>query len=70
MNRSFLIIFIPALFVAAGYLAMGIRPPARVGIGIAVFAAGFAFYRIRVMIRRGKPAEPKASSAPPATKLS
>ncbi|HKO04119.1 MAG TPA: hypothetical protein VJW51_05205 [Candidatus Acidoferrales bacterium] len=66
MNKSFLIIFIPALLVAAGYLALGIRPPTRVEIGIAVFAVAFSVYRIRVMIQRGKPAEPKASSAPPA----
>ncbi|HKM90860.1 MAG TPA: hypothetical protein VJX29_09600 [Candidatus Acidoferrales bacterium] len=66
MNKSFLIIFIPALLVAAGYLALGVRPPARVEIGIAVLVAAFAAYRIRVMIQRGKPAEPKASSAPPA----
>jgi len=66
MNKSFLIIFIPALLVGAGYLALGVRPPARVEVGIAVLALAFAAYRIRVMVQRGKPAEPKASSAPPA----
>ena len=66
MNKSFLIIFIPALLASAGYLALGVRRPARIEIGIAVLVAAFAAYRIRVMVQRGKPAEPKASSAPPA----
>ena len=65
MNRSFLIIFIPALLVGAGYLALGVRPPARVEVGIAVLAVAFAAYRIRVMVQRGKPAE-RNTVRPPA----
>jgi hypothetical protein len=66
MNRSFLIIFIPALLVGAGYLALGVRPPVRIEIGIAVLVAAFAAYRIRVMIQRGRPAERAAAPTPPA----
>ena len=69
MNRSFLIIFIPALLVAAGYLALGVRPPARVGIGVAVLVAAFAAYRIRVMIQRGKPDTKKTGSPLPSAKI-
>jgi hypothetical protein len=66
MNRSFLIIFIPAVFVAAMYLFLGIYPPGRVLIGIAVLAAGFAAYGIRVWLKRGKAAAQPAPPAPPA----
>jgi hypothetical protein len=68
MNKSFLIIFIPALFVAAVYLAMGIRPPARVEIGVGVVAAAIAAYRIRVLIQRGKPDAKKTGSPLPSAK--
>ena len=66
MNKSFLIIFIPVLLVGAGYLALGVRPPARVEIGIAVLVAAFAAYRIRVMVQRGKTAERNALPPPSA----
>ena len=64
MNRSFLIIFIPALLLAAAYLAMGIRPPTRVEIGLAVFVAAIAAYRLKVMLdsRKAKSASPSAKS--------
>jgi hypothetical protein len=70
MNRSFLIIFVPAVFVAAMYVSLGIYPPARVWVGIALFATAVGMYRVRAMMhKRGKldrPAPPGASSdAPP-----
>ena len=54
MNKSFLIIFIPAVLVAAMYLYMGIYPPRRVWIGVVIVAAALGAYRIRVMMQRGK----------------
>jgi hypothetical protein len=64
VNRSFLIIFIPALLVAAMYLAMGMRIPTRVEIGLAVFVAAVAAYRLKVMldIRKARSASPSAKS--------
>jgi ABC-type proline/glycine betaine transport system permease subunit len=62
MNRSFLIIFIPALLVAAMYLAMGIRPPTRVEIGIAIVAAVLGAWRLKLMLQRGKTSQ---QAAPP-----
>jgi uncharacterized membrane protein len=66
MNRSFLIIFIPALLVAAMYLALGYRPPTRVEIGLAVFVAAIAAYRLKAMldIRKADIRKAKSSSAP------
>ena len=56
MNRSFIIIMIPAVFVAAMYVSLGIYPPLRVWIGIGIFAVGFGVYRVRaMMIKRGNP---------------
>jgi len=77
MNRSFLIIFIPALLVAAGYLYLGIRPPLRAEVGVAIFAAAVAALRLRAMLKDRKSPRPEASppgasapASPPATKLS
>jgi len=66
MNRSFLIIFIPALLVAAMYLALGIYPPKRVEIGLAVVVAAIAAYRLKVMldVRKADIRKAKPSSAP------
>ncbi len=66
MNRSFLIIFIPAVFVAAMYLLLGIYPPLRVLVGIAVVLAGGAAYGIWMWRKRGKTAAQNAAPAPPA----
>ena len=68
MNRSFLIIFIPALLIAASYLAMGYRPPTRVEIGLAVVVAAIAAYRLKVMLERDKAGANKAGSALPSAK--
>jgi len=68
MNKSFLIIFIPALLVAAAYLALGVRPPARVEVGIAVVALAFAAYRLKVMLERGKTDIKKAEPPLPSPK--
>jgi len=65
MNKSFLIIFIPALLVAAMYLAMGIYPPRRIEIGIAVVAAVLGAWRLKLMMQRGKTDTPKAGTAAP-----
>jgi len=65
MNRSFLIIFIPALIVAAMYISLGIYPPARVWIGLGIFAA-IGAYRLRAIRRRGHP-EASGLAEPPAT---
>jgi len=54
MNKSFLIIFIPALLVAAMYLALGYRVPTRVEIGLAVVVAAIAAYRLKAMLQRDK----------------
>jgi len=64
MNKSFLIIFIPALLVAAAYLAMGYRPPTRIEIGLAVFVAAIAAFRLKAKldIRKAKSAGPSTSS--------
>jgi mannose/fructose/N-acetylgalactosamine-specific phosphotransferase system component IIC len=62
MNRSFLIIFIPALLVAAGYLYLGIRPPMRAGIGIAIFAVVVAVIRLRFMLQSKRAAGAAARS--------
>ena len=58
MNRSFLIIFIPALFVAVGYLYLGVRPPARAEIGLAIFVAAIAAFRLNAMLRGRKAVAP------------
>ena len=63
MNRSFLIIFIPALFVAAGYLYLGIRPPLRAEIGVALFVVAIAVFRLKAKLHKGKP-QGSASHAP------
>jgi hypothetical protein len=65
MNRSFLIIFIPALLVAAAYLYMGFRPPARAEIGLAVFVAAVAAFRLKAMMQ-GRKAAASAAQAPAA----
>jgi hypothetical protein len=65
MNKSFLIIFIPALLIAATYLALGYRPPTRVEIGLAVFVAAFAAYRLKAMLERDKSDIRKAKSVTP-----
>ena len=66
MNKSFLIIFIPAVFVAAMYLFLGIYPPARVLTGAGVVAAGLAVWGIRAWRKRGRTAPPgSAAAAPP-----
>jgi hypothetical protein len=67
MNKSFLIIFIPALLVAAMYLAMGIYPPKRIEIGIAIVAAVLGAWRLKLMLQRGKTGTPKAGTASPAS---
>jgi hypothetical protein len=64
MNKSFLIIFIPALIVAAMYLSLGIYPPRRIEIGIAIVAAALGAWRIRwMMMKRGRSDTPKAVSS-------
>ena len=69
MNKSFLIIFIPALLVAAFYVSLGIYPPRRIEIGIAIVAAAIGAYRIRWMImKRGTEKLQKADSDAPAAK--
>ena len=66
MNKSFLIIFIPALLVAAMYLAVGIRPPTRVEIGLAIVVAAIAAYRLKVMrYQKSKMGNPSANSRLP-----
>jgi len=73
MNRSFLIIFIPAVLVAAAYLYMGIRPPVRAEIGVALFAAVIAAIRLKAMLRGRKAVRPAGApaegQAPPAGPL-
>ena len=68
MNRSFLIIFIPALFVAAGYLYIGVRPPLRAEIALGVFVAAIAVFRLKAMLASRKSQAPAAPnpSAPQA----
>ena len=66
MNKSFLIIFIPALIVAAMYISLGIYPPARVWIGLGIFAIAIGAYWLRAIRRRGNPEAP-GPAAPPAT---
>ena len=69
MNRSFIIIMIPAVFVAAMYVSLGIYPPLRVWIGIGIFAVGFGVYRVRaMMIKRGKIDTQKTGPVSPALK--
>lgn len=69
MNRSFIIILIPAVFVAAMYVSLGIYPPARVWIGIGIFALALGIYRVRAMrIKRGITESKKAGSDSPAVK--
>ncbi len=69
MNRSFIIILIPAVFVAAMYVSLGIYPPARVWIGIGIFALALGIYRVRAMrIKRGIAESKKAGSDSPAVK--
>jgi len=71
MNKSFFIIFIPAVFVAAMYISLGIYPPARVYLGICLFALALGIYRVRAMMhKRGRldrPAPPAPPAAPAAT---
>ena len=67
MNRSFLIIFVPAVFVAAMYLSLGIYPPRRVWIGVAVVTAGLAAWGIRTWLKRGGAGTEKAGAETPAT---
>ena len=63
MNKSFLIIFIPAVIVAGMYLYLGIYPPKRIEIGIAILAAALGAWRIRwMMMKRGRADAPKAVS--------
>jgi len=62
MNRSFLIIFIPALFVAAGYLYIGIRPPLRAEIALGVFVAAIAAFRLKAKFSSRKSGAPVARS--------
>jgi len=50
MNKSFLIIFIPALLVAAMYISLGIYPPRRIEIGVAIVVAAAAAYRLKLML--------------------
>ena len=71
MNRSFFIVFIPAVFVAAMYLSLGIYPPARILIGIAVVAVGLAAWGIRTWMKRNQPTPPcGAAATPPAAPAS
>ena len=64
MNKSFIIIFIPAVFVAIMYISLGIYPPGRVWVGIALFAAALGAYRVRaMMMKRGKADSSKAVSS-------
>ena len=65
MNRSFLIIFIPALLVAGMYLYLGIYPPKRIEIGLAIVVAAFAAYRLKVMLERDRADIKKAKSVSP-----
>jgi hypothetical protein len=67
MNKSFLIIFIPALLIAAMYLALGIHPPTRIEIGLAVVVAAIAAYRLKVMLERDKAGIHKTKSVSPST---
>lgn len=65
MNRSFIIIMIPAVFVAAMYVSLGIYPPARVWFGIVLFVIALSIYRVRaLMIKRGRIAPPSPPAAP------
>jgi len=65
MNRSFLIIFIPAVFVAGMYLMLGIYPPARILIGLGVFLVVGAGVWIWMWRRREKRAAENAGPAQP-----
>lgn len=69
MNRSFLIIFIPALFVAAGYLYIGVRPPLRAEVALGIFVAAIAAVRLKAMLDSRKSPAPAArpnAGQPPA----
>jgi hypothetical protein len=69
MNRAFLVILVPAVFVAAMYLAVGIFPSTRASVGAAAFVAVLAAFRLNAMLRRGKSADQAATpaaSTPPA----
>jgi len=64
MNKSFIIIFIPAVFVAIMYVSLGIYPPRRIEIGLAIIAAALGAYRVRaMMMKRGKADSSKAVSS-------
>lgn len=69
MNRSFLIIFIPALLVAAGYLYLGYQVPARAEIGLAVIVAAIAALRLKAMLQ-GRKSASAPRQEPPAPQLS
>jgi len=60
MNRSFLIIFIPALLVALMYVSLGICPPKRIEIGLAVAVAALAAWRLKWMLDRDKSGKAKS----------
>jgi len=69
MNRSFIIIMIPAVFVAAMYISLGIYPPARVYVGIFLFALALGIYRVRAMrMKRGNAGAQKTGPVSPALK--
>ena len=65
MNKSFFIIFIPAVFVAAMYVSLGIYPPLRVLIGVAIVTVGLAVWGIRMWMKRSRTAARDARTEPP-----
>ncbi|HVN09334.1 MAG TPA: hypothetical protein VMV61_10190 [Patescibacteria group bacterium] len=67
MNKSFLIIFIPAVLVAAMYLFLGIYPPVRVLAGVAMVAAGLAAWGIRTWMKRSGTVPASTAAAPSPT---
>ena len=69
MNKSFIIIMIPAVFVAAMYISLGIYPPARVYVGIFLFALALGIYRVRALrMKRGNADTRKTGPVSPALK--
>jgi membrane protein implicated in regulation of membrane protease activity len=54
MNRAFLIIIAPALFVALLYLGMGTRFRVPLTAGVALLAVATVAYLLTARLRRGK----------------
>jgi hypothetical protein len=63
MNRAFLVVLAPALFVLLLYLGAGFRLPMPILAGVVLLAAASAAYGLSQLRRRGKNQQ---SSEPPA----